>query len=104
MSGHILKIKPVGIFLGIIIFPAADLGLVAHPLHKEYAGTDHTYFDSNNQIKCNSKYKGDHKYQNISLGSGLAKMNEGSPLAHIICNHKQDSCDGRHRYHSRIRH
>ena len=65
---------------------------LAHAFHEEYQCYSHSYFDSYYQVKSNCKYKSRDQYYDVALGSCLAEMHKGSPLAHIIGNHKKDRC------------
>ena len=91
---------------GIIIHisPAVDVCFFAHTLDKEQAGKNHANLDRYNQVEEYCQDKGSKKYNDITLWSSLDQFYKGTPLAHIICNDKQDCCDCWHWNHSGIWH
>ena len=103
MSGDLPKLRAIRVIIRIVVFPAGDLGFIAHPLHKEDHGHQHAYLDSYHQIEGYREKEGDHQHQDITLGRCLAEMYEGPPLTHIIGHHEQDGCDTGHGDHGCIR-
>ena len=76
----------------------------AHTLDKEQAGKNHANLDCYDQVEEYCQDKGSKKYNDITLWSSLDQFYKGTPLAHIICNDKQDCCDCWHWNHSGIWH
>ena len=96
--------QAVGIVLVIHHLPAGNLRDIAHPLHKEDRRHQHADLDCGDKVKHNRQHKGHDKDNDVTLRRGLAQMHKLSPATHIIGNHKQDRCDGRHRDQGSVRH
>ena len=91
-------------FFFVIVNPSFYFGFFAHTLDEEQAGCNHTDFDGNNQIKYDCQYKSSGQDDDITLRCCFAQMDKGTPATHIVSNHEQDRCNGRHGDEGCIRH
>ena len=58
MLRNLSQLRSVRVLIRIVILPAGNLGLVAHPLHEKNYRHQHTNLDGNHQIKCHSQNEG----------------------------------------------
>ena len=92
------KVNGIRVILTLVkrIFPAVDLGLLAHSLHEKHACEHHTDTYCNNKVKYYSEYECQHQHKDIALRCLFAKCGKVPPSAHVISYNKQNGCNGRH--------
>lgn len=73
-----------------------DLRSLCHAAHEEQAGDDESHLDGDGQVKDHGQEESDEQHADVALRV-LHQFAEGTPSAHVVGHHHQDTCQAGHR-------
>ena len=89
------QVRDLGILVAVV-FPAANLGLLAHHLHEQDDRDQHAHGNRHHQVEHDGQREGEQQRGHRSSGGRLAQVCEIAPSRHVVGDVQQDGRDGRH--------